>query len=416
MDILFIHGNYPAQFRHLCAGFGANSLHRTVFITARTDANTDQIKGVQIEHYEPHRPVNANTHYYLAATEEAVLQGQAILRSLDILMQKDFKPKLVVFHGGMGLGLFLRDILPEAILIGYYEWWFTPETTKNLVEDFDLNMQLSAGLRNLPTHQEIEKCDIGIVPTRWQKQQFPANLQTKLEVIFDGIDENFFHPPKDDVNEHSLKLHNRETKKQFTFTSETPILSYATRGMEPLRGFPEFMRALPSTFKAIDGLNVVIAGSDRCAYSYQAPSHNGSWKEHLLYEMKDSVPIERIHFTGLLNYRDYRALLWRSNLHCYFTKPYVTSWSLFEAASSGSKLLTNIGDATANIAVPASIKMIDLNDQSSLERAIIGNLKLSQQGLLQRAQIIPGYDLKSNLKKWESLINKQLTQSRKIIN
>jgi len=40
---------------------------------------------------------------------------------------------------------------------------------------------------------------------------------------------------------------------------------------------------------------------------------------------------ERVHFTGLLTYPDYRQLLWRSTLHCYFTRPYVTSWSLFEA-------------------------------------------------------------------------------------
>ena len=54
------------------------------------------------------------------------------------------------------------------------------------------------------------------------------------------------------------------------------ILSYATRGMEPLRGFPEFMRMLPARMERFDDLQVVIAGRDRVAYSYQAPSHGGS--------------------------------------------------------------------------------------------------------------------------------------------
>ena len=168
----------------------------------------------------------------------------------------------------MGLGMYLRDVLPDAILIGYFEWWFTARTTKYLVKDFDLNTQLTCGMRNLPTHHEIAECDIGVTPTRWQKSQFPRHLQSKLHVIFDGIDENFFHPPKKNHDQRLLKLSNRETGETYSFPAQTPILSYATRGMEPLRGFPEFMRALPNAFQTIKDLHIVIAGADRCAYSH----------------------------------------------------------------------------------------------------------------------------------------------------
>ena len=405
MDILFIHGNYPAQFRHLCAGFGANPSHRTVFLTARKDADQGEVEGVSIAQFEQHRKASENTHHYLKTTEDCVLQGQAILRSIDTLIQQGFRTKLVIFHGGMGLGMFLRDVLPDAILIGYFEWWFTARTTKYLVKDFDLNTQLSCSMRNLPTHHEIAECDIGVVPTQWQKCQFPSHLQSKLHVIFDGIDENFFHQPKKDLDQKHLELRNRETGELYSFPARTPILSYATRGMEPLRGFPEFMRALPSAFESIKDLHVIIAGADRCAYSYPAPSHNGSWKEHLLDEIGDNIPTKRIHFTGLLTYQDYRALLWRSNLHCYFTRPYVTSWSLFEAASCGARLLTNHGEATRNIAEPATITMIDLNNQGAINDAIIEGLTKSQKGLHPRAKIMEGYGLSKNLKKWETLIN-----------
>ena len=57
-------------------------------------------------------------HPYLQATEDCILQGQAVLRSIDKLNQQGFRPGLVIFHGGMGLGMFLRDALPDAILIG----------------------------------------------------------------------------------------------------------------------------------------------------------------------------------------------------------------------------------------------------------------------------------------------------------
>lgn len=412
MDILFIHGNYPAQFRHLSAGFGANPNHRCVFLTARVDAANDQLQGVNIALYEKHREANAGTHNYLHATEEAVIEGQAVLRSIDKLLQEGFRPKLVIFHAGMGLGLFLRDVLPESILVGYFEWWFTASTTKNLVKDFDFNMQLSAGLRNLPMHQEIERCDKGVVATQWQKQQFPIHIQKKLEVIFDGIDTTFFHSPPKASNKKVLELHNRETKEKFSFEPDSTILSYATRGMEPLRGFPEFMRSLPSLFKAIDGLEIVIAGSDRCAYSYSAPNNNGSWKNHLLNELKEEMPTKKIHFTGLLSYNDYRELLWRSDLHCYFTRPYVTSWSLFEAAACGAKLLTNTGGATTNIAEKNSYHCVSLDDQQAIVGKMTDALKKSQQGNAKRAKIFPGYDLNTSLKSWESLINQLLTSKR----
>ena len=404
MDILFIHGNYPGQFRHLCAGFGANDRHNCVFLTARKDAERDKLNGVKTIIYEQHRKVSPETHHYVHATEEAVLQGQAVLRGLDSLLQEGFRPRLVIFHGGMGLGLFLRDVLPDAILIGYFEWWFTTDTTKYLVEKFDMNMQLSAGLRNLPTMQELEQCDAGVVPTEWQKQQFTESFKSKLHVIFDGIDTSFFHPQREE-NGEVLRLRNRETKELFEFGTDVPILSYATRGMEPLRGFPEFMRALPYAFSKIKDLQVVIAGKDRCAYSYPAPSHQGSWRKHLLNEISNNAPIENINFTGLLNYHDYRALLWRSDLHCYFTRPYVTSWSFFEATSCSARLLSNKSPATNNISEDNTVKWTDLDNQDEIERCMAIELKNSLNKKGKRAKIKPGFELGTNIRKWENLIN-----------
>ena len=51
--------------------------------------------------------------------------------------------------------------------------------------------------------------------------------------------------------------------------SETPLITYATRGMEPHRGFPQFTAAIPAIQKehphaviAIAGENIVAYGSD----------------------------------------------------------------------------------------------------------------------------------------------------------
>ena len=406
MDILFIHDNYPAQFRHLAPLIANSGNHRVVFLTNREDAEQDAQDGVEIHRYELHRRPSEHSHHYLQTTEDAVLKGQAVLRAIDVLLEQGFQPRFVVAHAGMGLGLFIKDLLPQALHIGYFEWFFQSNTTKHLLEKFDLDLQLKSGLRNLPIIQELERCDLAVVPTEWQKKQFPSAYQSKLEVIFDGIDRSFFHPEANHSADQSqaITLHNRESGESFEIAAGQRILSYATRGMEPLRGFPEFMRSLPLLMERFNDLLVVIAGADRRAYSYDAPSHQGSWKQHLLAELGDKFPKDRLLFTGLLNYEDYRSLLWRSNLHCYLTRPYVTSWSLFEAAACGARLAINHSPATQGIVRPDSVTWVTLEDQQHLTVALGNALELPGK----RAILQSDFDLSKSLEQWEQLLNRGL--------
>lgn len=407
MDFLFVHGNYPAQFRHLAALLARDRNHRVVFLTARKDAAEEALPGLEIHRFSCHRSANPQTHHYLLASEDAVLQGQAVLREIASLIDQGLRPHVVVTHAGMGLGLFIKDLLPQAIHVGYFEWYFQPDTTRHLVETYDLDAQLRTGLRNLPILQELERCDLAVVPTAWQKSQFPAAYHTKLNVIFDGVDTTFYHPKpaRLDLEGSELMLHNRETGEQFVIHAGQKLLSYATRGMEPLRGFPEFMRALPQLLQTFTDLQVVIAGADRRAYSYDAPSHGGSWKEHLLAELGSFEGRERVHFTGLLNYNDYRNLLWRSTLHCYFTRPYVTSWSLFEAAACGARLAVNVSPATSGIAEDNSVLWLDLDAEDGISKSLRRGL---EDRRFQNAQIQAGYELATSLQQWEALLNRGL--------
>ena len=76
----------------------------------------ERFPGVEIRRIEQHRSVNPGTHHYLLETEEAILKGQAVLRALDKLVSEGCRPRLVVTHGGTGLGLFIKDLLPEACM------------------------------------------------------------------------------------------------------------------------------------------------------------------------------------------------------------------------------------------------------------------------------------------------------------
>ena len=408
MDILFIHSNYPGQFRNLAPAISNGGNNRVIFLTERDDEEMSSIEGITIRQFKPHRKTSAGIHNYLMTTEEAVIKGQGVFKAIIGLLEEGFNPSIVIYHGGMGIGLYLKEILPNAKTVGYFEWYFLPETSQYLVEEFDINTKLSGKMRNIPILLELKECDVGVVPTEWQKSQFPKEYHQKLNIIFDGIDRRYFNNRNNEqqtTKRNGLKIKNRETLEKFEILPESKIITYATRGMEPLRCFPEFMEVIPSLLKEVDNLKIVIAGADRQAYSYGAPTKNGSWKDYLLEKLGNFYGKENIIFTGLLDYEDYRSLLWRSNLHCYFTRPYVTSWSYFEAAACACNLATNKSGATEDIVEESSIHWVDIDNKECMKDKLLSSL-LDKN--VKKAKLLENYGLDEALNEWSQLLNREL--------
>ena len=69
MNVLFIHGNFPGQFKHLASSLGANNNNNIVFLTQRSIAECPMIPGVKIRNFEVHRSSHESTHHYLRSSE-----------------------------------------------------------------------------------------------------------------------------------------------------------------------------------------------------------------------------------------------------------------------------------------------------------------------------------------------------------
>jgi glycosyltransferase involved in cell wall biosynthesis len=407
MDIVFVHGNYPGQFLHLVPMFSRIKGNRVVFLTANENPQDWNLPNVEIRHFKPHRSAGKAVHPYLRSSEAAVLQGQAVLRELEALGRQGLRPRLIFSHAGNGLGLFVKDLFPTAVHISYHEWYFQAEISRHLFANFSLDQQLRLRIRNMVILQELVDCDLAVTPTAWQRSQFPAELQNRIQVVFDGVDPALFHPVQDTL---PISLQGSEQQAPLQIRPDQRVLSYATRGMEPLRGFAEFMRMLPPLLRQFDDLIVVIAGTDRVAYSYSAPSHGGSWKQHLLAELGDFPGRERVHFTGGLPYGDYARLLQRSDLHVYFSRPYVTSWGLFQAAACGARLMLNRGPATEGIVPEGEALLVNLDDQAELVDAASGWLQDAwQRRRNPRSSLLdPSLQLRPCLRQWQQLIRTAL--------
>jgi glycosyltransferase involved in cell wall biosynthesis len=328
MRILFLHSNFPAQFRHLAPALAKDPQHQVVFGTRRVEGS---LPGVRKALYTLSRSAHPQTHHYVRSLENAVLEGQAVYRMGQVLKAQGFIPDVVYGHSGWGTPLFIKDLFPQAKLCGYFEWYYRAHGSD---ADFDpsdpLDTDAEARIRmmNAPILMDLVNSDRGISPTYWQQQQFPAELRSKLKVLHDGIDTAFFRPNP------GAKL----VLPGLDLSQVDEIVTYATRGMEPYRGFPQFMEAVALIQQRRPNCHVVIAGNDRVAYGKSLP--DGKTYKQLMLE-KLPLDLSRLHFTGSLPYDQYLQVLQASSAHIYLSRPFVLSWSMLEAMASGCLVIAS---------------------------------------------------------------------------
>lgn len=403
MNLLFIHANFPGQFLNLAPFLASSTGGRTVFLTQSDNPQNIRLQGVDVVRMQTHREVSSSTHDYLRQPEESVLRGQAVVKALDRLLQQGFQPDIVISHAGMGFGMYVKALLPNVRLISYVEWFFKRETAQYLFADYQINHDLSVQTALWPLIHEMLQADDLVCPTSWQASQFPDPFRQRIQVIFDGVDLDLFQPKS---SREVLTLSSCSSGQQLTLSPFDRVMTYATRGMETLRGFPEFMRAAAVAQQNFPDLQVVIAGKDRLAYSYPSSHPSGSWKQQMLLELADQLDLKRLHFLGLLQYGELAQLMQRSDLYCYFTRPYVVSWSVFEAAACGARLLVNqFGGLDEVLAAPPLLPPVDLEDQEAINRAVLKGLAMPSSQIPQASLLPSGMDLAAAQSSWLKLLN-----------
>ncbi len=305
-----------------------NPKNKVVFGTKRKEGG---IPGVFKAIYTPSRQARPETHHYVRTLENAVLQGQAVYRLADQLKRENFIPDVVYGHSGWGPTLFIKDIFPKAELLCFFEWFYHAHGTD---ADFDPKEPLTVDdearirIKNTPILTDLYSCDRGLSPTQWQKQQFPSEFHRKITVRHDGIDTQYFQPKP------GAKLLLNSNKLDLSDVDE--IVTYVARGMEPYRGFPQFMEAVSLLLKKRPSCHVVIVGDDRVAYGRSLP--DGKTYKQLMLETYD-YDLSRLHFTGSLPYGEYLKVIQASSVHVYLTRPFVLSWSMLEVMSTGGLVL-----------------------------------------------------------------------------
>jgi glycosyltransferase involved in cell wall biosynthesis len=254
MRLLFVHQNFPGQFRHLAAHYARAGGHEVVGVGEKANMLSQaQPAGVKLLGYELGNPPPKKS--FDAPVVRAIHRGQAVAAGALQLRRAGFRPDVVLAHIGWGEALFLKDIFPEARLLLHCEFYYRARGGDSSFDpEFPPSARSILRLRvmNAPLLMALEASDWGIAPTQWQQRQFPAAYAQRMSVIHEGIDTDIAAPGPGGAGDEEL-------------------ITYAARNLEPYRGFHVFMRALPEIQRRRPKARIAIVGGDGVSYSARLP-------------------------------------------------------------------------------------------------------------------------------------------------
>ncbi len=118
MEILFVHNNYPAQFRHLAEHLHRRGIGRLAAIGAEGSRPTT---GVDLRRYAPPGAL-ATTHTFARRFEAECRRAEQVMFAALKLKSEGFEPDLILAHCGWGETMPLRSVFPKARLAVYCEY------------------------------------------------------------------------------------------------------------------------------------------------------------------------------------------------------------------------------------------------------------------------------------------------------
>jgi len=323
MNILFIHQNYPGQYREILPRLAAGGNHKIIFLTQRQGLGNpaDHI----IATYKPDHIPAKDAYTYTRWFEQTCGAGIGVAKACGQMNRQGFKPDIVIGHVGWGEMTFVKDIWPDVPVVGYFEYYFIPEGgCLNFDPEYPERPNIAALLhaRNAMNYLSYMRVNGGHTASQWQKETYPELFHDKISVMHEGVRADRLMPDHDSAIEVPLA--------EPPFTRSDKIVTYLARNLEPIRGVHSFLRALPGLQAAQPDARIIVIGGDEVSYGSNLPEGD-SYRARLQRELGDKVDWERVHFLGRISYAQLIALLKLSRCHVYLTAPFVISWSMLEA-------------------------------------------------------------------------------------
>ena len=394
MNILFIHQNFPGQFKHLAPAL-ARLGHKVTALKIAPGSSTTW-NNVLINPYQLERGNGKDTHPLARDLESKLIRAEACFHTAKKLRDTGYYPDIIIAHPGWGETLFLKEIWPDSLIKIYCEFYYHAEGYDvGFDPEFPTTefQRIQIRLKNINNSMQFELAHSALSPTKWQASTYPKWFRDKITVVHDGIDTQTACPNEKAV----VKLPNGKL-----IDKNSEVITFVNRSLEPYRGFHTFMRALPLILASRPHAEVIVIGGEGVSYGAK-PSYGNSWKDVLLEEIKAKANARdwnRVHFVGNVPYNEFLATLQVSTVHVYLTYPFVLSWSLLEAMSVGCAIVASDTAPVRELITHESEGILwDFFDFEGLAQSVSNLMEAKElrvsMGERARKKIINQYDLNS---------------------
>ena len=121
MNILFIHQNFPAQFKSLAPALARLGHDVRVLVLKKSVAL--ELMGITQIVYAVKKSSTPNLHPWLISFESQIIRGEAVFKAALKLKAEGYTPDAIIAHPGWGESLFVKDVWPRAKLGIYFYFW-----------------------------------------------------------------------------------------------------------------------------------------------------------------------------------------------------------------------------------------------------------------------------------------------------
>jgi glycosyltransferase involved in cell wall biosynthesis len=375
--VLFVHSNFPGQFRDLAQALVA----RGVPCFAIGGEQSPGWPGVELVRYRLSRGSGKDVFPLATRAEADLVRGRHALEAARWLKNQGHEPKVIVGHPGWGETSLLSHVFPEAKQALFSEFYY-----HGAGSDIDFDPEFWTGdeealirgkAKNPVMAMALAEADAIVAPTEFQASRLPKSLRDLTRVIHEGIDVEAIRPGPAEP----LALPDGRV-----LAPGTPVVTHINNQMEPMRGLHVFARALPRLLAAVPPAQVVIIGEEKArGYGAEAPGGK-TWKQAFFEPLAPQLDAGRVHFLGKVEHARMLAALRLSTAHVYYTYPFVLSWSLVEAMASGCYVIgSDTGPVRDAIEDGVNGRLLPFFDVEALSDALIAACRDPQASAPLRA-------------------------------
>lgn len=331
--VLFIHNNFPGQFRDLAQALVA----RGVPCCAIGQEFAKGVEGVRLVRYRLPRGTGADVYPLAVRAEADLIRGRTAYDAAAHLKAEGWDPAVIVGHSGWGEMAFMAEVFPDANRVAFAEFFYHAQgydvgfDLEFFQPDAESPFRIKA--KNAMMALTYSDVDAIVAPTRFQAQSLPRAFRDQAIVIHEGVDVDRIRP----APAQAFMLDDGRE-----ILPGTPLITHVNNAMEPLRGLHVLARALPRLLSEVPDAQVMIIGDPNKRGYGGNPPEGQTWRDVCFQGV--AFDPARVHFMGALPHKRMLAALRLSTAHVYYTYPFVLSWSLVEAMASGCYV---IGSDTA---------------------------------------------------------------------